>query len=76
MSQLWVDAVEKVGGAPLARNNRIATGGSLNRYCVFDTRLESMSLQGVHKIVFQQYRSDSENLRLSKSSLLHPHELT
>jgi len=38
------DAVEKVGGMPSARNNRIMGADFLNRYCVFGTRLEPILL--------------------------------
>jgi hypothetical protein len=38
------DAVEKVGGMPLARNNRIMGANFLNQSCAFDARLESILL--------------------------------
>jgi hypothetical protein len=38
------DAVEKVGGMPSVRNNRIAGDDFLNRSCAFGGRLESMLL--------------------------------
>jgi hypothetical protein len=52
------DAVEKVGGMPPARNNRIIGANFLNRYCVFGAHLESMLL--ALKILFQQHRPISE----------------
>jgi hypothetical protein len=39
-----VDTVEKVGGVPLTRNNRIMGDGFLIRSCAFGGRLESMLL--------------------------------
>ena len=49
---IWVDAVEKVGGTPLARNNRIIGADFLNQSCAFDARLESMLLRDPSKSFF------------------------
>jgi hypothetical protein len=54
---LRVDAVEKVGGMPLARNNQIMGANFLNQSCAFDARLESILLGDPFKILFQQHRS-------------------
>jgi hypothetical protein len=50
------DAVEKVGGMPPARNNRIMGADFANRTCAFGARLESMLLRDPLKILFQQHR--------------------
>jgi hypothetical protein len=50
------DAVKKVGGMPLARNNRIMGANFLNQSCAFDARLESILLGDPLKILFQQHR--------------------
>ena len=43
---LVADAVEKVRGIPLERNNRISGGDFLNRTCVFDPHFESILRRG------------------------------
>jgi hypothetical protein len=49
---LRVDAVEKVGPVPAARNNGIVGIGFLNRSWEFDARLESMLLGSPFKVLF------------------------
>src|SRR5262252_5788708 len=66
------DAVEKVGATLPTRNNRIAQAGFLNRSCAFAARLESILLEDPLKIFFRQYRSRSEQLKVSKSIPLYP----
>jgi hypothetical protein len=69
---LRVDAVEKVGGMPAVRNKRIVGDDFLNRSCALGLRLESILLGDRLKILFQRYRSESEELTLSISSPLQP----
>jgi hypothetical protein len=59
---LWVDAVEKVGGTALARNNRIPGDDFLNQSCAFTGRLESMLLGAPSKSFFN---SIGQELRCS-----------
>jgi hypothetical protein len=53
---MLADIVAKVGGWQLGRNNRIATGNSLNQHCSSGPDLESMLLPRSPKIFLQQYR--------------------
>jgi len=50
------DAVEKVRGIRLTRNNRIIRVDFLNRTCVFDVHFESILLRDHPKIFFRQHR--------------------
>jgi len=54
--QPLTDAVEKVRGIPLERNNRIITVHFLNRTCAFHPHFESMLLRDLPKIFFRQHR--------------------
>jgi hypothetical protein len=47
------DAVEKVGGSPASRNNRIVEVCLLNQCCASEADLESILLREVRKIFFQ-----------------------
>ncbi len=53
---LMADAVEKVGGILLRRNNRIVGVHFLNRTCAFRPHFESMLLRNPLKIFFRQHR--------------------
>ena len=56
-SQLvMADAVEKVRGIPLTRNNRIIGVDSLNRTCASVVHFKSILLGEPPKIFFQQHR--------------------
>jgi hypothetical protein len=46
VGRLLTDAVEKVGDAAPARNNRIASDDFLNRTCAFGGRLEPILFRG------------------------------
>ncbi len=50
--QVWVDAVEKVRGILLERNNQIIGVDFLNRTCAFDPHFESILLRDPPKIFF------------------------
>ena len=50
--QVWVDAVEKVRGILLTRNNRIVGVDFLNRTCAFDAHFESILLRDPPKSFF------------------------
>jgi hypothetical protein len=53
------DAVEKVGGILLTRNNRIIGVDFLNRTCAFDAHFESILLGEAPKIFFRQHRPEA-----------------
>jgi hypothetical protein len=54
------DAVEKVGGILLMRNNRIIRVDFLNGTWAFDAHLESMLLREPPKIFFRQHRPTAD----------------
>src|SRR5262249_42100367 len=54
--RLWADAVEKVRGIRLERNNRIIGADFLNRTCAFGPHFESILLGDPAKIFFRQHR--------------------
>jgi hypothetical protein len=56
-----VDAVEKVGGMPAARSNRIVAAGFLNRPCAFDASLESILLGDPSNSFFNNTGDDENN---------------
>jgi hypothetical protein len=58
------DTVAKVGEGRLGRNNRIATGKSLNQPCVSRADLESMLLPWTPKIFLQQIGSSCRQTKI------------
>jgi len=70
MSPVVADAVEKVRGILLIRNNRIIRVGFLNRTCAFDAHFESILLRDPPKIFFRQHRPEAADLRVAVSRQL------
>ena len=62
---LMTDAVKKVGGIPLARNNRIMEADFLNRCCSFNARLESILLGDPPQNPFSTVSTQSGQVALS-----------
>jgi hypothetical protein len=54
------DAVEKVRGATPKRNKRIEPNNILNLCCEYGSSLESMLRGKTHKILFRQYRPETD----------------
>src|SRR5262245_48438392 len=75
-SLVWVDAVEKVGSVPPARNNRIAGTGFLYRSCAFDARLESILLASPLQNPFSTASTKCEKLAVSKCFPVRPQKRT